>query len=277
MFQNVRAQAARRILTVALLTGVLAWGAQVSAQDPNYILTVGSGATGQGGSVTLPITLDSSNGTDVQGWSFGICYDTALLDATNLSIGSTAETVNLGSPPDFEQLNLEPGGWTMGVVICLLACTVLPPGADYELAVSEYQATGPEGSSVQLCPCSNLGTPPINAVVVVAGQSIPPVQNCGTVDIVPLMPFIRSDANDDGFTDLSDGVWILNYLFQGGPLNPCLGAIDANGDGDIDTADAIYVIFYFFAGGDPPPAPFPSCGFEANQSIESCEQYNSCP
>ena len=268
---------ARRLFSAALLLGVLAWGAEASAQDPNYILTVASASTAQGGTVSLPVTLDSSAGADVQGWSFGICYDTAELDATNLSLGATAQTVNFGAPPDFEQLNLEPGGWTAGVVICLLACTVLPPGADYELAVGEYTATGAEGTSVQLCPCSNLGTPAINAVVVVEGQSIPPVQNCGTVDIIPLTPFIRSDANDDGFTDLSDGVWILNYLFQGGPLNPCLSAIDANDDGSIDTADAIYVIFYFFAGGDPPPAPFPSCGFEANQTIDSCEQYNSCP
>ena len=260
------------LLFLALVAPVgTAWG-----QNPDYTFSVGSGTTAEGGSFTAAVTLDST-GENIQGWSFGICFDTALASVTNLSLGATAQTVNAGDPPDFEMLNVEPDGWTMGVVICLTACNILPPGNGYELAVGSYDALAPVGTDIDLCPCGTIGTPVINAVVVVNGQSLPPILNCGTFNVAALTDFVRADTNDDGFLDISDGIWLLNYLFQGGPLKPCVAAADANSDGAIDTADAVYAIVYYFAGGTPPPAPFPTCGTQPNQVLADCESFDSCP
>ena len=260
---------------VAMTVVLMGFSGSAFAQNPDYAFTVGSGTTAVGGTFTTPVTLDSS-GENIQGWSFGVCFDTALATVTNLALGATAQTVNAGAPPDFETLNVEPDGWTMGVVICLTACNILPPGNGYELAVGTYQALAPVGTDIVLCPCGTIGTPVINAIVVVGGQSLQPIQNCGTFNVAALTEFVRGDANDDGFADISDGVWLLNYLFQQGPLKPCIAAADSNADGAIDTADAIFVIFYFFAGGSAPPAPFPTCGTQPNQVLTDCEVFNGC-
>lgn len=265
------------VLAVALILSAAAPGLVANAQgNPDYVLSVGNAETAPGAIVTVPVLLDN-NGANIQGWSFGICSDEAEILVASASLGSTTQTVKFGDPPDFEQINLEEGGWTMGVVICFTACAILPPGNDYELAVAEYAAIAPVGSNIQLCPCGTVGSPAINAVVVVNGQSIPPVKVCGNIQVQPLVAFVRADTNADSFLDLSDGIWLLNYLFQGGPIFPCNGANDANGDGALDTGDAIYIVLFYFAGGDAPPSPFPNCGLMPNQTLEDCEVFPGCP
>ncbi len=245
-------------------------------ENPSYQLSVGNGTSAPGGSVTLPVLL-TNDGSDIQGWSFGICLDDTEIVVDSAALGSTTQTIRLGDPPDFEQINIEPGGWTMGVVICFFACAILPQGTDYELAVADYSVLAGVGSNIPVCPCSTIGQPPINAVVVINGISVPPVKICGNVQVQPLIPFVRADTNADTFLDLSDAIWILNHLFQGGPAFNCNGANDANGDGSLDTADPIYIILYYFAGGVAPPAPFPTCGFLANQSLGDCVVFPGCP
>jgi M6 family metalloprotease-like protein len=61
------------------------------------------------------------------------------------------------------------------------------------------------------------------------------------------------DATADGVIDIADVVYLINYLFVGGPAPaPVLQAGDANRDGLVDIVDVIYLINYLFAGGPPP-------------------------
>ncbi|MBD3218681.1 MAG: hypothetical protein GF310_10420, partial [candidate division Zixibacteria bacterium] len=64
---------------------------------------------------------------------------------------------------------------------------------------------------------------------------------------------ICGDANDDQAVNVSDAVWIINYVFIGGgqPL-PVLACGDANGDGAVNVSDAVWVINYVFIGGAAP-------------------------
>ncbi len=62
------------------------------------------------------------------------------------------------------------------------------------------------------------------------------------------------DANGDGLIDLADAVYILNYLFKGGPAPNPLEVADCNCDQIVDLADAIYLLNYLFKGGPPPCA-----------------------
>lgn len=75
--------------------------------------------------------------------------------------------------------------------------------------------------------------------------------------------FIRGDANGDGEVNLTDGVFILGYLFLGGAVPPCLAAADSDADpsGKIDLTAAIYVLNHLFVGGPAPPEPYPTCGY----------------
>jgi hypothetical protein len=64
------------------------------------------------------------------------------------------------------------------------------------------------------------------------------------------------DANGDGQIDVSDVVFLMNYLFIGGPTPQPLSAGDSSGDCVVDVADVVYLINYLFTEG---PLPQPGC------------------
>jgi hypothetical protein len=82
--------------------------------------------------------------------------------------------------------------------------------------------------------------------------------------------FVRSDCNGDRKTDISDPIWLLSYLFRGGPASPCAEACNANFDSRIDISDAIYIVNYQFQGGPPPILPFPDCDQSPFCEIDIC-------
>lgn len=83
--------------------------------------------------------------------------------------------------------------------------------------------------------------------------------------------FRRADANGDNAIDIADGIYILLYLFDGGPIGPCESGMDANDDGTVDVTDAVAVFIYQFEDGAPPPPPFENCGVDPTGVALSCE------
>jgi len=84
---------------------------------------------------------------------------------------------------------------------------------------------------------------------------------------------MNGDVNGDGAIDLSDAVYTLTHLFQGGP-EPVMFCFavgpktpecadvngDVNGDGSIDLSDAVYSLAFSFQGGAGPLPPCPDAG-----------------
>jgi len=72
------------------------------------------------------------------------------------------------------------------------------------------------------------------------------------------------DANNDRQVNVGDAVYLISYIFKGGPppvpYPICSG--DANGDCQCNVGDAVYIISYVFKGG---PAP-----------VEYLDWYNIC-
>ncbi len=64
--------------------------------------------------------------------------------------------------------------------------------------------------------------------------------------------YTLGDANFDGTIDIGDPVYLVNYIFKGGPAPQPYASGDANGDGPIDIGDAVYLINYIFHSGPPP-------------------------
>ncbi len=61
------------------------------------------------------------------------------------------------------------------------------------------------------------------------------------------------DANGNGYISVADCVYIINYIFGGGPAPiPIFIAGDVNCDRQISIADCVYLLNYIFGGG---PAP----------------------
>ena len=73
---------------------------------------------------------------------------------------------------------------------------------------------------------------------------------------------VPGDCNNDATLDLSDGVCLIGYLFQGTPVRlPCgdgtaadasnIALLDANGDLGLNLSDAIHLFGYLFLGRAP--------------------------
>ena len=63
---------------------------------------------------------------------------------------------------------------------------------------------------------------------------------------------VCGDADASGAVDIDDVVYLINYIFAGGPEPNPYWTGDADGSGAIDIDDVVYLINYIFSGG---PAP----------------------
>ena len=71
------------------------------------------------------------------------------------------------------------------------------------------------------------------------------------------VPPMRGDVDGDGavLIDISDLVYLVDYMFTGGPVADCFEEADVDASGGIlDIADLVYLVDYMFTGG---PAPLP--------------------
>ena len=91
-----------------------------------------------------------------------------------------------------------------------------------------------------------------------------------SLNVISAEEFIRGDANNDERLDLSDAIFILNYLFKGSQQPSCSDALDVNDDGKIDISDPIYVFLYLFLGGNQPAEPFNQKGNDPTNDDLSC-------
>ena len=95
----------------------------------------------------------------------------------------------------------------------------------------------------------------------------------------PAPEFIRGDPDGNGTIQLTDGIFLLNFLFLGGDSPGCFDSADADDNGTIQMTDGIYLLNYLFLGGSPPPAPFDGCGPDPIDPADklACESSGSCP
>ncbi len=67
------------------------------------------------------------------------------------------------------------------------------------------------------------------------------------------LSYVHGDADGSGAVDVDDIVYIINYMFGGGPEpTPVLAAGDANCSGNVDMDDIVYIVNYIFGGGHAP-------------------------
>lgn len=63
------------------------------------------------------------------------------------------------------------------------------------------------------------------------------------------LQFMCGDFDDNEVVDISDLVYLIDYMFNQGPAPEPLEAADVNSSGDVDIADLVYLIDYMFTGG----------------------------
>jgi len=105
---------------------------------------------------------------------------------------------------------------------------------------------------------ADLDTGLYHAQVVITSNDPDPQHNPVTIDAdltVILVQYLCGDANGDEAANLADAVYIINYVFKGGPAPDPLCVADANDDDAANLADAVHLVNYVFKGGPPPAEP----------------------
>ncbi len=64
--------------------------------------------------------------------------------------------------------------------------------------------------------------------------------------------FVLGDVDHDSVINVGDAVYLITYIFRGGPCPVPYAAGDANSDDVLNLGDAVYLIDYIFRGGPPP-------------------------
>jgi len=72
----------------------------------------------------------------------------------------------------------------------------------------------------------------------------------------PVSAYVCGDADSDQDVNIADCIFILNYVFRGGPAPEPFEAGDVNVDLQINVGDAAFLVGYIFKGG-PQPCPDP--------------------
>lgn len=82
--------------------------------------------------------------------------------------------------------------------------------------------------------------------------------NVDDVRVVSLLceSYTCGDADGNQIVNISDAVYLISYIFGGGPAPEPLLAGDADCNQIVNISDAVYLISYIFAGG---PAPCENC------------------
>ena len=88
--------------------------------------------------------------------------------------------------------------------------------------------------------------------------------------------FLRGDSNTDTRVDLSDAIFTLAYLFQGGDAPLCLDALDSNDSGEVDISDPSHLLRHLFLGAAAPPAPWQECGLDPSADGLGCASFPAC-
>jgi hypothetical protein len=75
--------------------------------------------------------------------------------------------------------------------------------------------------------------------------------------------FECGDINLSGDVDIDDIMYLVHWIFGGGPAPSLMSVCDVNCSGDVDIDDIIYMIHYIFSGGpnlcDPDSDGVPDC------------------
>ena len=76
-----------------------------------------------------------------------------------------------------------------------------------------------------------------------------------TCCVGPMRGNVDDDAGD--VIDISDLVYLVDYMFTGGPAPTCWSEANVDGVGNddaLDISDLVYLVDYMFTGGPPPPS-----------------------
>ncbi len=163
-------------------------------------------------------------------------------DPPSLVVGWTLRQVDETGPPD-DPLVFDAVGF---------GGNRLPLGSSGLFCRMFYNVSGPGTLTFRTAVNSFAWTTGMVAIVDPVSINWPAAGEVGSFNVTEVPPQ-RGDVNCDGQRTVSDIIYLINYLFKGGPPPSFIETGDANCDGKVTVADVVYLINYLFKGGPPPP------------------------
>ena len=77
----------------------------------------------------------------------------------------------------------------------------------------------------------------------------------GSSQVFQFRTMTPGDNDGNGVVNITDIVYVINFLFAGGPLPVPQQAGDVNCDSKFNIADAVYLINFMFVSGPEPCTP----------------------
>jgi len=209
-----------------------------------YSVDLGVPVTGSPGStVELPIYI--STDAPLRAVSLGFSYDSEDIEVTAITQGIEWDRQNY---TEADELNK---------TVFIAGCAIFFEQTGGLLATLE----------IEISPSADYGSvdfdsvfiEPIGDFIFTAwdGGSITPAFNDnGTEDlIIQEQSYLCGDADESGGVDIDDVVYLIEYVFQGGPEPIPIESGNADCEGVIDIDDIVYLIDYLFLGGYDPCDP----------------------
>ena len=98
----------------------------------------------------------------------------------------------------------------------------------------------------------------------------------GDVPVDDEPEFVRGDGNASGDVNITDGIFILSFLFAGVQGPQCVDAADADDNGVLNITDGIFILSFLF-GGEAAPPPHEMCGPDPTDDAADCaEEPEAC-
>lgn len=268
-----------RLSRLVLCLAVLLFGSLASAQpagpplEADYRLEFVTAAPGD----TVAVGLGLEANFEIAGFSAGVLTP-AGVGFVGANVGAAIATADFVMVD--EASGPAGPGVTFGVVVDFAASNLLPEGVEHSIFEFCYQvpasaslgAVFPVELTNQLMP---FGSPPPVELLIsdAAGVEVIPTLVDGA--IVLSSPFLRGDVDESGGWDIGDAVTLLDRLFGTPPIGNCLAALDVNSDQTLDVSDPIYLLIFLFEGGPAPVAVPGVCSTSSAQELP-CIQF-LCP
>jgi hypothetical protein len=91
--------------------------------------------------------------------------------------------------------------------------------------------------------------------------------------------FNRGDVNGSLTLNMTDVIYIADWLFNGGAEPECWDAADVNDDSMINLSDAVYLANHLYSSGPEPPPPFDpqsdEFGVDPTADFFGCRKFHS--
>lgn len=216
-------------------------------------------ATGGTGAL---IWSDSDNGLDGTGLSISTSGAISGTPGSTDPISFTAHAQDLTTSSDEKALSI-----TINPAVQITS-NLLPSGLENEAYSQQLESSGGtapmawadmnndlDGTGLTLSTDGILsGTPPASGIYEFTAQI---TDAAGSTDERQLsvnigVPYICGDANADEAVNVSDAVFVINFVFVGAEAPNPIESADANCDTTVNVSDAVYIINFVFVGGNPP-------------------------